>query len=309
MRVIFLGTPSFAAASLDKIISSRHEVVGVVTQPDRANSRRGNKIIFSPVKVLAEANNIPVFQYENVSKEGEEELKSLDADIMVTAAYGQILRQNILDICRYGIINVHASLLPKYRGSSPVQWAIINGDERIGVTIMKTELGVDTGDMILKDSIVPDGTENSEEMLDKLSVIGGDLAVKALDLIEEGKAEYTKQDESLATHCRMLRKEDGLMDFDRDATDVVNFVRGMNPWPSAYIDTRYGVIKVLRAVLSVGQGKAGEVIAASPKTGLIVACRTGAVELTRIKPDNGKEMDAKSYLAGHKIEVGSNIGE
>ena len=309
MKVIFLGTPAFAAASLNKIISSRHEVVGVVTQPDRANSRRGNKIIFSPVKVLAEEKGIPVFQYENISKEGEEELRALNADIMVTAAYGQILRQNILDICKYGIINVHASLLPKYRGSSPVQWAIINGDKQIGVTIMKTELGVDTGDMILSDFIEPDGTENSEEMLDKLSVLGGDLIVKALDLIEDGKAIFKPQNESEATHCRMLKKEDGLINFDKNAYEVTNFIRGMNPWPSAYIDTVFGTIKVIKAAVTNASGRSGEVLSASPKSGLIIACKTGAVELVRIKPDNGKEMDAKAFLAGHKIEVGSVIGE
>ena len=213
MRVIFLGTPAFAEKSLESINNSRHEVAAVVTQPDRINGRN-KKITFSPVKQYALDKGIPVHQFDNVSRDGEEILRSYDADIMVTAAYGQILRQNILDICPKGIINVHASLLPEYRGSSPVQWAIIDGKKELGVTIMQTELGIDTGDMILADKVTLTD-ENSEEALEKLAVLGARLVVEALDKIEDGVAEYKKQDESKATHCRMLRKEDGKLCFDK----------------------------------------------------------------------------------------------
>lgn len=308
MRVIFLGTPSFSAVCLDKIFHSSHEVVAVVTQPDRANSRRGNQVIFSPVKAFCIENDIPVYQFANISAEGEEILRSLNADIMVTAAYGQILRENILSICQKGIINVHASLLPKYRGASPVQWAIINGEEELGVTIMQTELGVDTGDMILKKSFRPDGDENVDEMMEKLSYVGADLVVEALDLIEEGKAVYEKQDDAQATHCKMLKKEDGKLSFDKPAKQVVDFVRGMTPWPSAYAETKFGVLKVVKARVAEGKGNPGEVLVADKK-GLIVACQEGAVEILRVKPENGKEMDAKAFLLGHVFSVGDTICE
>ncbi|MBR1746772.1 MAG: methionyl-tRNA formyltransferase [Clostridia bacterium] len=309
MRVIFLGTPDFSATCLERIVASRHQVVGVVTQPDRANSRRGNKIVFSPVKTFALAHDIPVFQFEHISAEGEDALRALQADIMVTAAYGQILRQNILDLCPKGIINVHASLLPKYRGSSPVQWAIINGDREIGVTIMQTELGVDTGAMIKKRAFTPTGEENVDEMMQKLSLVGAELVVEALDEIESGTAVYEKQDEAQATHCKMLRKEDGRLTFDKSALAVKNFVRGMTPWPSAYIDTPHGTIKVLRVREMEGAGVPGQILCADGKRGLIVACSTGAVEILRVKADNGKEMDAKAYLLGHSFTVGGVFGE
>ncbi|MBR1624848.1 MAG: methionyl-tRNA formyltransferase, partial [Clostridia bacterium] len=217
MRIVFFGTPQFAIKVLDEINKSRHEIVAVVTQPDKVNGRK-NKVTFSPVKSYALENGLNILQFDNISKEGEETIKSLLPDIMVTCAYGQILRQNILDICP--IFNVHASLLPKYRGSSPVQWALINGEEKVGVTIMKTELGVDTGDMILQESIQLVGDENSDETLEKLSLIGAKLIVKALDEFENGSIRYIKQQESEATHCRMLKKEDGKIDFSLSAEKV-----------------------------------------------------------------------------------------
>lgn len=307
MRVVFLGTPDFSATCLKKIYESAHEVVGVVTQPDRANSRRGNKVVFSPVKLFCLQNDLPVYQFDNISAEGEDVLRSLNADIMVTAAYGQILRENILHICPHGIINVHASLLPKYRGASPVQWAILNGEEEVGVTIMKTERGVDTGDMILKRSFRPVGDENVDEMMGKLAVVGADLAVEALDLIESGRAVFEKQDDALATHCKMLKKEDGVLSFDKPAQTVVNFVRGMTPWPSAYKETKFGPVKVLKARVVEGEGPAGTILFSDGKKGLVVACATGAVELLRVKPENGKEMDAKAFILGHKFIVGEKL--
>lgn len=307
MKVIFLGTPDFARISLEKIYGSRHEVVAAVTQPDRINGRNG-KVTFSPVKQFALEKGIPVHQFFNVSKEGEEILRSYGADIMVTAAYGQILRQNILDVCEKGIINVHASLLPEYRGSCPVQWAIVDGKKTLGVTIMQTEAGIDTGDVLISDS-AEFREENSEEVLLKLAEIGGNLVVKALDLIERGKATFSPQDESKATHCRMLTKEDGQMKFDKPAEKVVDFVRGMNPWPGAYFRSENGIIKAIKARACDGEGKEGEILVADGKRGLVVACKEGAVELLRIKPENGKEMDAKAYLLGKKLTVGSVISE
>lgn len=307
MRVIFLGTPYFAVKCLESIFASEHKVVAVVTQPDKVNGRH-HKISINPVKEFALANNIPLHQFANISKEGEEILRAYDADIMVTAAYGQILRQNILDICPHGIINVHASLLPEYRGSSPVQWAILDGKKTLGVTIMQTELSVDTGDMIISDKIEL-YEENTEEALAKLAEVGARLIVKTLDGIENGTAVFTKQDHSKATLCRMLKKEDGLLSFDKTAEQVVDFVRGMNPWPGAYFNSENGIIKVLKARVVDRQGEVGTILEASGKKGLIIACRDYAVELLRIKPENCKEMDAKAYLLGKKLTMGYKISE
>lgn len=310
MRIIFLGTPEFGVKILESINNSRHEVAAVVTQPDRVNAR-GNKIIFSPVKDAAAKLGIPVLQYENISREGEEKLKSLNADIMVTAAYGQILKQNILDVCPKGIINVHASLLPKYRGSSPVQWTLINGEKVTGVTIMQTALGVDTGDIILQREIALDGNENALETLDKLSALGASAIVEALDLIEDGKAVYTPQDERKATRCRMLKKEDGKIDWTKSALEIKNFVRGMTPWPGAYTSSKFGMLKVIRAEIGdvTASRKAGEILIAEPKKGLIISCGEGSLSLLDVQGENARAMDAKSYLLGKHLTAGEILGE
>lgn len=311
MRVIFLGTPEFSVNSLEAIYQSCHEVAAVVTQPDRVNAR-GKKINFSPVKTFALEHGIPVLQYENISRDGEEDLKKYNADIMVTAAYGQILRENILNLCPKGIINVHASILPKYRGSSPVQWALINGEKRVGVTIMQTEKGIDTGDIILTDGIDLDGTEDSGQTLNKLSILGAKLIVEALNKIADGTASFRKQEESEATHCRMIKKEDGKLDFCKTAEEVVNFIRGMNPAPSTFTDTENGRIKVTAAKVAEGNSEnalCGQILSADGKSGLVIACRQGCVEILRLKPENGKEMDARAYLLGKKLTVGRILGE
>lgn len=309
MKVIFLGTPEFSVRILESIVKSHHEVIAVVTQIDKCNSR-GNKTIIGKVKEKALSLNLPVLQYENISKQGEEELKNLNADIMVTAAYGQILKQNILDICPKGIINVHASLLPKYRGSSPVQWALINGENEVGVTIIQTELGVDTGDIILQKSIKLDGNENSIETLEKLSILGAEAIIEALDLIENGKAVFTKQNEKEATRCKMLKKEDGKIDWNKSSLDIKNFIRGMTPWPSAYTRCKFGVLKILKAEISEDEkGLAGEILAANPKIGLKIKCGKGCIELVWVQGENAKAMDAKNYLLGKRLQAGEILGE
>ncbi len=306
MKVLFLGTPGFAVGVLDKIVRSSHRVVGVITQPDKA-SGRGNKINYCPVKTYALESGLPLRQYERIN-DNVEDVASFGADIMVTCAYGQILKQPILDVCKHGIINVHASLLPKYRGSSPVEWALINGEKEIGVTIMQTELGVDTGDMILQRGIPLDGEENAAEALEKLSVLGAELIVEALDLIEGGKAVYVKQDESKATKCKMFVKEDGKIDFSLTAEEVHNFIRGINPRPGAFFESENGRIKVLRAkVEPAEEGRAGEIICADPKKGLVVRCGKGAVRLLQIQGENAKPMSSEDYLRGRKLTVGSIV--
>ena len=311
MKVIYLGTPKFAVKPLTEIINSRHEVVAVVTQLDKAGGRRGNKIVLSPVKVCAHNYGLKVLQFERIKDASAvEELKKLDADIMVTCAYGQILSQQILDMTKHGVINIHASLLPKYRGASPVQHALIDGEEEIGVTIMQTALEVDSGDIILQDKITLKGDENSQEALDKLAPLGARLVVKALDLIEDGKAVFGKQDHEKATYCGMLKKEDGKLDFSLDAVKIVNFIRGMNPWPGAFTHTQYGVLKVKKAeaVDCVCEGaQTGEVVESSSKAGLIVKCGMGCLKFLRVQGENAKEMDIADYLRGKPIAKGARL--
>ena len=203
MRVVFLGTPDFAVKALENLIASKHDVVAVVTQPDKPKGRSG-KPVFSPVKEVAVNNSIPVLQYVKIRAEGVGALKALNADIFVTCAYGQILSQEIIDIPPYGIINIHASLLPKYRGAAPIQWSIINGDEYTGVTIMRTEIGIDTGDMLLQKSLKIGKTETAGELFDRLSELGADMIVEALNVIEDGKAEFVPQNNDLTKYYYCL---------------------------------------------------------------------------------------------------------
>ena len=308
MRIIFLGTPLFAVEVLNSIYKSDNELVAVITQPDKVNGRSG-KITYGPVKQYALEHEIDILQYDNISLEGESEIRKLNPDIMVTCAYGQILKQNILDICP--IINVHASILPKYRGSSPVQWALINGESFVGVTIMRTELGVDTGDMILKDGIILHGDENSAEVLESLSKVGAKLIVKALEEIKKGTAEYEKQNEIEATYCRMLTKADGKIDFNLSALQIKNFIRGVTPWPGAYTHCVNGNIKISKVEVCEYEGGEcpGEVVASDFKKGLIVKCGSGYISVLNLQGENSKAMDIKSYLLGKKIPVGSILGD
>lgn len=306
MKIIFLGTPDFSASILEALLKSRHQVVGVVTQPDKP-SGRGHKLVASPVKILAEKAGIPVFQFNRISKECEP-LKVLGADIMVTAAYGQILRQNVLNLTPKGVINVHASLLPKYRGSSPIQWCIIKGETKTGVTIMRTDIGVDTGDMILKKEIAINPDETAGELFDRLSEVGKVALLDVLDLIESGKETYTKQDESKMSHYPMLDKDSGKINFENTAKDIINLCRGLNPWPVAFVmlnDTDR--LKVYKAsfVECSQEVKNGTVIACDSKNGLIVKCSDGAVSLDIIQTAGTKAMLAKDYLRGRKLLIGN----
>ena len=305
MKVVFLGTPDFAVNTLKGIINSKHEILAVVTQPDKPVGRSG-KPVFSPVKQVAVEHGLKVLQYNKIRLEGVEDIKALNPDIMVTCAFGQILSQELIDIPKKGIINVHASLLPKYRGAAPIQWSIINGDSETGVTIMQTEAGIDTGDMITveKTPILPD--ETAGELFDRLSVIGANLLVKTLDLIEQGQATYTPQNHELATHVKMLKKEDGIIDFSKDYMSIHNFVRGMTPWPCAYCflnGKQLKVFKVERVNSFNGGNVCGEVVCAD-KRGLIVKIADGYLRLCEIQAEGGKRMNDTAYLLGHSIAIG-----
>lgn len=312
LNVIFLGTPDFAVNSLQQLINSKHNIIAVVTQPDKPVGRSG-QICFSPVKQLAVKNNIPVFQYGKISKEGVDDLTALNPDIMVTCAFGQILSQQIIDIAPHGIINVHASILPKYRGAAPIQWSIINGDKTTGVTIMQTTAGIDCGDILNVKTTEIGSEETAGELFERLSVIGADLLIETLNKIEEGKISPIKQNEQLASHVKMLKKEDGIMNFDDYSENIVNFVRGMNPWPCAYTFIDKKMLKVFKAQkvqdenLRYGAEVPGTVLKADNKNGLVVATKDGAVRLSEIQPESKKRMSDYNYLLGHSIPVGQKL--
>lgn len=314
MKIVFFGTPDFSIPTLQKLIDSHHEVIGVVTQPDRPVGRNG-RIVYSPVKQLALKYNIPVYQYEKIRRDGVEELVGLKADLFVTAAYGQILSKEILDASTYGVFNVHGSLLPKYRGAAPIQWAIINGEKTTGITILRSDVGMDDGDIILKHEvdIMPD--ETAGELFDRLAVIGADCLMEALQQLEDGTITYTPQDHSLATVCKMLKKENCTINFDNSAYLVKQFILGLNPWPVAEMKLEEGRFKLYKAIvynnndLLVDNYKTGEVVLASPKSGLVIKANDGFVEITEIQAENGKVMNAKSLLNGKHIRVGQIVNE
>ena len=311
MKVIFLGTPEFACNVLQEIANSKHEVIAVVCQPDKV-SGRGNKLLPPPAKVLANQLNIPVYQFNKIRVDGVETLKNIDADIMVTAAYGQILSQEIIDICKHKIINVHGSLLPKLRGASPIQYSILNGDTQTGVTIMQTEAGVDTGPMLLQEVVEIDDNDTYGTLSEKLSIVGAKLAVEALNIIEAGNDVWTKQNDEEATFTKMIKADFELLDFNDTSDNIVNKVRALNPNPVAKLNLCGQVFKIYEAKKSAfgcENAKAGEVVISSPKQGLVIKCNDGAVEIVELQAPNGKRMSAKSYLNGKKIDIGSVVNE
>ena len=247
MKVIFLGTPDFAVPTLEALIK-HHEVVAVVTQPDKPHGR-SKKLVPSPVKVFAEKNNIKVLQYEKIKLQGAEELKSFNADVMVTCAYGQILSQEILDITPVGVLNVHGSILPKYRGAAPIQWAIINGETETGITILRSEVGLDDGDILLIEKTKIRENETSEELFNRLSVLGAETIIKALEMVKTGAAIFTPQNHEIATRCKMLKPEMGKLNFNDTAKNIVNKIHGLNPWPLARVNINGTNFKLYKAHL------------------------------------------------------------
>lgn len=308
MKVIFFGTPEYAVPALQAIISSRHQVVAVVSQPDKAKGR-SNKLVYTPVKEVAIKNNIPVFQFEKIRKDDVSELLKIDADIIVTCAYGQIIGENVLFAKKFGIINLHGSLLPKYRGSSPIQWALINGERETGVTVLKSDVGMDDGDILMSKSIDIDEDDNAITLFDKLSKLSADIVLKALDILESGKFEYSKQNHDKSSHCTMLKAEMGDIDFNNSAQKIVGLIKGLAMWPNVHITIDDVYLKLYNArVQPLGDFancQNGEVVIANAKQGLFIKCADGLVEITELLPQNSKKMSAKSYLNGKKINIGS----
>lgn len=308
MRIVFMGTPEFAVPSLKALCENGYEVVGVFTQPDRPRGR-GNKVAFSPVKQLAVERGIPVFQPQRIRRDGVEDLKALAPDLCVTAAFGQILSQEILDIPRLGTVNVHASLLPRHRGSAPINWAILQGDETVGVTTMMTDRGIDTGDMLLRAETPRIPGETAGEMTLRMAELGAKLLMDTLRQLEAGTLVRIPQDHARMTYDPMLTKEMGVIDWTQDASAIVNRIHGLNPWPGCSTAIPGGRLKLLRAETAQGTGVPGEIVAADPKAGLTIAAGSGAVTITQLQAPGGKPMHAKDYLRGHPMTVGSVLKE
>lgn len=309
-RVVFMGTPEFAVPSLDALLDAGYQVVGVFTQPDRP-AGRGKKLTACPVKARALERGCEVFQFEKVRMpEGVAQLKALEPDVIVTAAFGQILTQEILDIPQHGVVNVHASLLPRHRGSAPINWCILQGEKTAGVTTMLTERGIDTGDMLLKAETEIGELETAGELTVRLSEMGGRLLTETLEKYLSGELKPIPQDEAASTYEPMLDKDMGLIDWTKSAAEIACQVRGLNPWPCAFTDYAAGRLKVYLAKPAelTSDAAPGTVIASGAKEGLIVACGEGCLELLEIQAPNAKRMTAKAYLMGKKIDVGTRFG-
>ena len=302
MRVVFMGTPDIAATCLKKIIADGFDVVGVYTQPDRPKNR-GMKMAFSPVKEVALANHLPVFQPENFREdETVEQLRQLHPDVAAVVAYGRILPQRVLDIAPKGFVNIHASILPRYRGSAPYQWAVLDGLQETGVTAMYLVRQMDAGDIIdvAKTPIGPD--ETAGELLDRLAVLGAELLSKTLARIAAGEVEHTPQEESLVTYAPMLDKTMSPIDWNKSARQVHDHVRGLHPWPVATMELQGKTFKVHKTKVVEGSGNPGQLLGLT-KTGLVIACGEGAVEVQSLQAEGGKRMNAPDYFRGHPLEL------
>ena len=303
-----MGTPDFAVPSLKALIREGYDVAGVFTQPDRPKGR-GNRLTPSPVKVAAAEAGIPVFQPERIRKTGTEDLRNLKPDLCVTAAFGEILSQEILDIPPEGNINVHASLLPKHRGAAPIAHAIMNGDKKAGVTTMMMDAGIDTGDMLLQEETAVGESETCGELTERLSLIGAELLIRTIRAMEAGTLKRIRQNEAEMTYDPILTKELGRPDWTRSAGEIRGLINGLNPWPCVSVPLDGGRLKLLRAVGAEGSGEPGTVLRADPKGGLVIACGNGAVRILELQAPGGKQMKAEDYLRGHGIPEGCVLRE
>lgn len=310
MRLVFMGTPDFAVPALQTLAASRHEVVGVVTQPDKPKGR-GKHLQAPPVKEAALELNIPVYQPEKVREESfVEELAQLKPDAIIVAAFGQLIPKTILDLPKYGCLNIHASLLPKYRGASPIQWAILNGDEKTGVTIMRMEEGLDTGAIYLQKEYPLDGTETGGSLFDTLSELGGPLMLEALDRLEAGTLKAVPQEEEKACYVRMLKKELGRIDWSADGRQIERYIRGLNPWPAAYTSWSGKTLKLWKAEwIAENTDQTAGTVTGTTKTGFFVQTGNGQLLVTELQLEGKKRMDAAAFLRGVTLQAGDSLGE
>ena len=309
MKVVFMGTPDFSVGALEALVKAGHEVTAVVTQPDRQKGR-SLEMSFSPVKECALRYELPVFQPEKIkTAEAVEVLWGYEADIFVVAAFGQILSKEILEMPKYGCINIHASLLPKYRGAAPIQWAILNGDAVTGVTIMQMNEGLDTGDILTTKEVEISAEETGESLFDKLAIAGAELLIETLPEIEKGTLTPIKQEEEKASHVRMLTKEMGKIDWEKEAIVLERLVRGMNSWPSAYCRLRNKNMKVWRAAVleEDTDARPGEIVNVT-KDALYIQTGKGQLVLQEVQLESKKRMPVKDFLIGYQLEAGEILG-
>ena len=307
MKIIFMGTPDFAAASLEALIDSRHEIQAVVTQPDKPKGRKG-ELTPSPVKVIAKREGIKVYQPLKVrDEEFVKTLRAYNPDVMVVVAFGQIIPLSILEMPKYGCVNIHGSLLPKYRGAAPIQWAVLDGEKETGITTILMDEGIDTGDILLKKTIKIDTDETSGSLFDKLMALGAKTILETLDELEKGSLTPTKQGESPTAYAKMLTKAMGLIDFTKPAKELDCFVRGMDPWPSAYTLLAGKTLKLWKVRAVEGGGKAGSVIDID-KESFTIACGEGAIEVLEVQLEGKKRMSAGDFLKGSTLNIGQELG-
>lgn len=301
MKIIFAGSPEFAVPALEKLLNSGKQVVAVVTQPDKPVGRK-QILTPTPVKAFALAHGLPVYDFKKI-RENCDTLRSLGADVMITCAYGQILTEEVLKCFKGGVWNIHASLLPKYRGASPIQSAILGGESHTGVTVMKTELALDTGDMLLVKRCEV-GNLTCGELTEKLSLLGAEAAVEAVELLEEGKTQLLMQDEAQATYCTKVKKEDGKLDFSHSPQHICRLIKAFSPAPAAFCNFNGAILNIYNAeACTISGGKAGEVLSAD-KRGIAVQCNGGAILITELQPAGGKRMKAADFVNGRKIKAG-----
>ncbi len=309
MKVIFMGTPDFSVGTLEALVEAGHEVVLAVTQPDKPKGR-GKEMQFTPVKECALEYNIPVYQPRRV-REAEciEELRKYEADIMVVVAFGQILPKEILDMTPYGCVNVHASLLPKYRGSAPIQWAIIDGEEVTGVTTQQMNEGIDTGDILLKKEIVIDAKETGGSLFDKLAVAGAKLCVETLKGLEEKTIIPIPQGDSPTAYAKMLNKQLGNIDWSKSAIEIERLIRGLSPWPSAYTNWNDKIMKIWDAEVMSGASESNPgTIVRVEKDAFYVQTGDGLLKVRELQIPGKKRMDAGAFLRGYQVKEGEMLG-
>ncbi len=309
MKIVFMGTPDFAVGALEALIQAGHQVTAVVTQPDKPKGR-GKEMQITPVKACALKYNIPVFQPVKIkTPEAVEQLRAYEADIFVVAAFGQILSEEILNMPKYGCVNIHASLLPKYRGAGPIQWVILDGEKETGVTIMQMDKGLDTGDMLLSCRVPIDEKETGDTLHDKLAQAGAELIVEALPKIEAGEMTPVKQNDAESCYAKMLQKSMGRIDWSKQSEEIERLVRGLNSWPSAYTSYHGKTLKIWASDVSHKQadGAPGEVIAVE-KDAVYVKTGNGSLKITEVQLEGKKRMPVKDFLLGYQIKTGEIFG-
>jgi methionyl-tRNA formyltransferase len=315
MKILFMGTPEPAKICLEALINAREEIAAVITQPDRPKGR-GLKLAPTPVKETAIHYNIPVFQPEKIKdKDAIELIRGFKPDLVVIVAYGKILPKEMIDIPKLGTINVHASMLPKYRGAAPVQRALLNGEKFTGITVMKVTEELDAGDIILQESIPIYETDNTATLTEKLFKLGAQLLMKAIMQIKSSKAKYTKQDEKMVSFAPALKKEDGIIDWRKKASEISGQIRAFNPWPVAYTYYKGKILRIIKAercemgdpstpLMASERCEAGKIVKIINNKGFVVAACDGALLITEVQPESGRKMSAWEFIAGHKLNVG-----